>query len=139
VQSSTWDEEMIAIFGTKNLDDDYLTEEEGEVVDPSVPGLSAQPSKKNRNTFRSPKARRKKLLRDVGREAKMLIKLAWKATGELLVKLPQSILIEVLSSQRPSNPSITWTRVLLQKNTPKRKTLAQSLSGNGRMDSIALR
>jgi hypothetical protein len=87
---------MVEIFGTENLEDDYLTEEEGGVVQP---GLSAQPSKKNRNAFRSPEARKRKMLKDVGREAKTLIKMAWKTTGEILVELPQCILFEVLSLQ----------------------------------------
>lgn len=76
---------MVAIFGTENLEDDYLTEEEGEVVQPD---LSAQRSKKNRNAFRSPEARKKKFLKDIGREAKMLVDMARKTTGEIFVKLP---------------------------------------------------
>jgi hypothetical protein len=87
---------MIAMFGTENLEDDTLTDEENEVVQP---GLPAQPAKKNRNAFRSAEAKRNKMLKDVGREAKILINMAWKTTGEILVELPQCILFEVLSLQ----------------------------------------
>jgi hypothetical protein len=37
VQSEEWDALMIEIFGAENLEDDHLTEEENEVIQPGVP------------------------------------------------------------------------------------------------------
>jgi hypothetical protein len=82
MQSEEWDALMIEIFGAENLEDDHLTEEENEVIQPGIP---MQPTKKSRNTFRSPTAKKKKMMSDVDREVNKLMDRAKANEGERLM------------------------------------------------------
>jgi hypothetical protein len=88
VQSEEWDALMIKIFGTENLEDDHLTEEEDKVVQPGIPTLPTQPPNKSRNTFRSKTAKKKKAMKDVGREVNKLMMKANANKGERLMNMP---------------------------------------------------